>query len=63
MLVLCAAYVFGCAFRSFLPRADVQRICLFDHWTSSVAVGRSVATIAEVCFVAQWAIMLDSSAR
>src|SRR6195256_7060587 len=25
MLFLSAAYVFGCAFRSFLPRADVQR--------------------------------------
>ena len=34
MLLLCAAYVFGCAFRSFLPRADVQRICLFDTWLS-----------------------------
>ena len=32
MLLLCAGYVFGCAFRSFLPRADVQRICLFDTW-------------------------------
>jgi hypothetical protein len=58
MLLLCAAYVFGCAFRSFLPRADVQRICLFDTWLSNVAVGRSVATVAEVCFVAQWAIVL-----
>ena len=58
MLFLCAAYVFGCAFRSFLPRADVQRICLFDTWLSSVTVGRSVATVAEVCFVAQWAIVL-----
>jgi hypothetical protein len=58
MLLLCAAYVFGCAFRSFLPRADVQRICLFDTWLSSVAVGRSVATVAEICFVAQWAIIL-----
>jgi hypothetical protein len=58
MLALSAAYVFGCAFRSFLPRADVQRICLFDHWLSSVTIGRSVATIAEVCFVAQWAIVL-----
>jgi hypothetical protein len=58
MLVLCAAYVFGCAFRSFLPRADVQRICLFDTWLSSVAVGRSVATVAEVCFAAQWAMIL-----
>jgi len=58
MLLLCAAYVFGCAFRSLLPRADVQRICLFDTWLSSVAVGRSVATVAEVCFAAQWAILL-----
>ena len=58
MLLLCAAYVFGCAFRSVLPRADVQRICLFDTWLSSVLVGRSVATVAEVCFVAQWAIIL-----
>jgi hypothetical protein len=57
-LLLCAAYVFGCAFRSVLPRADVQRICLFDTWLSSVAVGRSVATIAEICFVIQWAIVL-----
>ena len=58
MLLLCAAYVFGCAFRSFLPRADVQRICLFDTWLSSVLIGRSVATVAEVCFAAQWAIVL-----
>src|SRR5579864_9478481 len=58
MLLLCAAYVFGCAFRSFLPRADVQRICLFDTWLSSVFVGRSVATVAEVCFAAQWAMIL-----
>jgi hypothetical protein len=58
MLLLSAAYVFGCAFRSFLPRADVQRICLFDTWLSSVAVGRSVATVAEIAFAAQWAVIL-----
>src|SRR5215813_12228391 len=58
MLLLCAAYVFGCAFRSFLPRADVQRICLVDSWLSSVMVGRTVATVAEVAFAAQWAIIL-----
>src|SRR6266511_3064866 len=58
MLLFCAAYVFGCAFRSFLPRADVQRICLFDTWWSSVLVGRTVATVAEIAFVAQWAILL-----
>ena len=58
MLLLCGTYVFGCAFRSVLPRADVQRICLFDTWLSSILVGRSVATVAEICFVAQWAIIL-----
>ena len=58
MLLFCAAYVFGCAFRSFLPRADVQRICLFDTLLSSVMVGRSVATVAEIAFVAQWAVLL-----
>src|SRR4029079_12588454 len=63
MVFLSAAYVFGCAFRSALPRADVQRICLFDTWLSSVLVGRSVATIAEVCFVIQWAIVLRELAR
>jgi hypothetical protein len=58
MLALCAGYVFGCAFRSLLPRADVQRICLFDTWLSSVMVGRTVATVAEICFAIQWAIIL-----
>ncbi len=59
MLLLCAAYVFGCAFRSFLPHADVQRICLFDTWLSSVVVGRSLANVAEICFAAQWAMILN----
>jgi len=58
MLILSAAYVCGCAFRSILPRADVQRICLFDTWLSSVTLGRSVATVAEICFATQWAIIL-----
>lgn len=58
LLLLGAVYVMVCAFRSVLPRADVQRICLFDTWLSSVFVGRSAATLAEICFVAQWAIML-----
>jgi hypothetical protein len=63
MVLLCAAYVFGCAFRSILPRADVQRICLFDTWLSSVVVGRSVATAAEICFALQWAIVLHQLGR
>jgi hypothetical protein len=31
---------------------------LFDTWLSSVVVGRSVATVAEICFAAQWVIIL-----
>jgi hypothetical protein len=57
-LALSAVFVAVCAFRSVFPRADVQRICLQDSWLSSVLVGRSVATIAELCFVAQWALLL-----
>jgi hypothetical protein len=63
MLLLCAAYVFGCAFRSVLPRADVQRICLFNTWLSSVMIGRTVATIAEVCFAAQWVVIMGQLGR
>src|SRR5262245_41625807 len=63
LVLLCAAYVFGCAFRAVLPRADVERICLFDTWLSSVMVGRSVATVAELCFAVQWAIILHHLAR
>ncbi len=63
LLLLSAGYVFGCAFRSILPRADVQRICLFDTWLSSVLIGRSVATIAELCFAIQWAIVLARARR
>jgi hypothetical protein len=62
-LWLSAGYVFGCAFRSALPVYDVQRLCLVDSWLSSVVVGRSVATLAEVCFVAQWALLLRQTAR
>jgi hypothetical protein len=63
LFFLGAAYVIGCAFRSILPRADVQRICLFDTWLSSVLVGRTVATLAEMCFIIQWAIVLRALAR
>lgn len=58
MIWFSALYVFVCAFRSILPRADVQRICLYDTWFSSVLVGRTVATIGELAFVAQWVIVL-----
>jgi hypothetical protein len=63
LLALSAVYVAGCAFRSVVPVFDGPRICLLDSWISSVAVGRSVATCAELCFVAQWAVMLHTVSR
>ena len=63
LLGLSAVFVLVCAFRSVFPRADVQRICLHDSWLSSVMMGRSLATIAELCFVAQWAILLAELGR
>ena len=63
LLFLSAIYVLGCAYRSVFPVFDVPRIVLVDSFLSSVAVGRSVATIAELSFVAQWALLLRESAR
>ena len=62
-MLLSAGYVLGCAYRSAFPVFDVERLCLFDSWLSSVAVGRSVATFAELCFAAQWALLLRGVAR
>lgn len=62
-LLLSAGYVFGCAFRSALPVYDVPRQVMFDTWLSSVLVGRSVATVAELCFAAQWAWLLREASR
>jgi len=62
-LLLSAVYVFGCAFRCAFPVFDVPRLCLVNSWLSSVIVGRSVATCAELCFVAQWAVLLREAAR
>ena len=57
-LALSAAYVAGCAYRSFLPVVDIPRLVLVDSRLSSVLVGRSVATVAELAFAAQWALLL-----
>ena len=62
-LLLSAAYVLGCAYRSAMPVFDIPRIVLVDSWLSSVVVGRSVATVAELCFAGQWALMLRQTAR
>jgi len=61
-LLLSAVYVAGCAYRSFLPVIDIPRLVLVDSRLSSVLVGRSVATVAELCFAAQWALILHRAA-
>jgi hypothetical protein len=63
MIALAGVYTLICGFRSVVPRADVQRLTLFDNWLASVLVGRTVATIAELAFVAQWALALERTAK
>ena len=56
-------YVFGCAYRTLFPRIDAQRIVIFDSWLSSIFLGRLVATVAEVAFVCQLALMVRDLSR
>ncbi|HET7525709.1 MAG TPA: hypothetical protein VFK10_07185 [Burkholderiaceae bacterium] len=63
LLLLSAGYVAGCAYRSFVPVFDVPRLVMVDSWLASVVIGRSVATVAELCFVAQWALLLRASSQ
>ena len=58
-LGLSGLFVAACAFRSILPRVDVERLCLWDSPFSSVFLGRAVATIAELCFASQCALLLS----
>lgn len=57
-LLFSGIYVSVCAYRSFFPRIDLERICLFDTTFSNIFIGRSITTIAELCFMAQCAILL-----
>lgn len=63
LLLLSAVYVAGCAYRSFVPVFDIPRLSLADGWFASALVGRSVATAAELCFAAQWAVLLRRASR
>jgi hypothetical protein len=57
-LLLSGLFVAACAFRSILPRVDLERFCLWDSPFSSVLLGRVVATIAEVGFASQCTLLL-----
>src|SRR5262245_18618805 len=58
---LAGIYVLGCAFRSFLPMVDVPRLCLARTPVSRIFIGRSVATVAELAFAAQWSLLLHEA--
>ena len=61
-LGLSAIYVAACAFRSIRPRVDLERTALVDHWSSSMVLGRSAATVAEVSFATQIALFIHQAA-
>jgi hypothetical protein len=61
-LLLGAGYVAGCAWRSLFPVFDVPRLVVVDSALSSILIGRTVATLAELCFAAQWALLLRAFA-
>merc|ERR1712118_278525 len=56
-------YVVGCFFRAVWPRIDVERICFFDSPISVTLVGRSLATVAELCFAWQIGLVLKRLAH
>jgi len=39
--------------RALWPRHDIDRICFFDNFISTTIVGRTLATIGELCFISQ----------
>lgn len=63
MLLLAAGYVAGCAYRSVFPVFDIPRLALADSMFASAFVGRMVATVAELCFAAQWVLLMRELVR
>ena len=58
-LLLSGIYVGVCGFRSLFPRVDLERVCLWDTWLSAILLGRTLATVAEVCFALQCVLFLQ----
>ena len=57
-LLLSGIFTAACAFRSILPRVDLERQCLWNSPLSSIFVGRTVATVAELAFAGQCALLI-----
>jgi hypothetical protein len=62
-LLLSGVYVAVCGFRSLFPRVDLERVCLWDTWLSAIVVGRTAATIAELCFALQCGLFVQRLAE
>jgi hypothetical protein len=62
-LVLSGVYVAVCGFRSLVPRVDLERVCVWDSWLSSIMLGRTAATIAELCFALQCGLFVHRLAE
>ena len=57
-LGLSGVYVLVCAYRSFLPRIDLERLVVIDSRLSSIFAGRVAATVAEICFGIQLGLLV-----
>ena len=57
-LVLSGVYVIVCAYRSLLPRIDLERLVVVDTGLSSIVLGRTAATVAEICFALQLGLLV-----
>ncbi len=57
-LALSGVYVLVCAYRSVWPRVDLERLVLVDSFLSSIVLGRSAATVAEICFAIQLGLLV-----
>ena len=62
-LLLSGIYVAVCGFRSLFPRVDLERVCLWDHWLSAIFLGRTAATVAELCFALQCGLFVQRLAE
>jgi hypothetical protein len=58
-LLLSGVYVGVCGFRSLFPRVDLERVCLWDSWLSTILLGRTAATVAELCFALQCSLFVE----
>jgi hypothetical protein len=57
-LALSGVYVFVCAYRSIFPRVDLERLVVVDSTLSNIFLGRSAATVAEICFGIQLGLLV-----